>query len=62
VTLAQLARILATPGLAGDVKIQRALNMDGGSSSGFWFMGADGPFSIRELKTVRDYLAVVPKA
>lgn len=62
VTLAQLGRILATPGVAGDLKIQRALNMDGGSSSGFWFSGANGPFTIREQKTVRDYLAVVPKA
>ena len=62
VTLAQLAGILATPGIAADLKIQRALNMDGGSSSGFWFMGGDGPFTVREQKTVRDYLAVVPKA
>ena len=61
VTLAQLGSILATPGLAGDLKIQRALNMDGGSSSGFWFTGTNGPFTIREQKTVRDYLAVVAK-
>ncbi|MDQ6624282.1 MAG: phosphodiester glycosidase family protein, partial [Verrucomicrobiota bacterium] len=57
VTLAQLAEILA----ALDPKVERALNMDGGSSSGFWFAGANGVFQIREGKTVRDYLAIVPK-
>jgi uncharacterized protein YigE (DUF2233 family) len=62
VTLAQLASLLATPGIASDLKVQRALNMDGGSSSGFWFTGDNGPFSVREQKTVRDYLAVVPRS
>lgn len=61
VTLAQLAEILGTPGIAGELKIKRALNLDGGSSSGFWFNGNDGVFSIREQKRVRDYLAVVPR-
>jgi uncharacterized protein YigE (DUF2233 family) len=62
VTLAQLASILATPAVAADLKIQRALNMDGGSSSGFWFKGDNGEaFSLREQKSVRDYLAVVAK-
>ena len=60
-TLAQLAHILATPRVAADLKIQRALNMDGGSSSGFYFKGENGPFTLREQKTVRDYLGVVPK-
>lgn len=62
VTLAQLGAILATPGVAGDLKIPRALNLDGGSSSGFWFAGENGAFGIREQKTVRDYLAVVPRS
>lgn len=61
VTLAQLAAILATPGIGSDFKIQRALNLDGGSSSAFWFAGENGTFSLREQKTVRDYIAVVPK-
>ena len=61
VTLAQLASILAKPGVAVELKIQRALNMDGGSSSGFWFMGEKGSFTIREQKRVRDYLGVVAK-
>jgi uncharacterized protein YigE (DUF2233 family) len=60
VTLSQLAAVLATP-LPGELKIQRALNLDGGSSSGFWFAGETGVSSISEQKSVRDFLAVVPK-
>lgn len=61
VTLAQLGEILATPRLAGDGKIQRALNLDGGSSSAFWFSGKDGPFSISEQKMVRNFVVIAPK-
>jgi hypothetical protein len=61
VTLAELAEILSTPRLAGDLKIQRALNFDGGSSSAFWFAGKSGPFSIGELKTVRNFVVIAPK-
>jgi uncharacterized protein YigE (DUF2233 family) len=61
VTLAQMSAILAKPGVIPEVKLQRALNLDGGSSSGFWFNGGNGPFSIAERKTVRDYLAIVPR-
>nr|MDQ2660231.1 phosphodiester glycosidase family protein [Verrucomicrobiota bacterium] len=61
VTLAQLGDLLTAPALIPNFKIQRALNLDGGSSSGFWFAGADGAFSIREQKTVRDYLGIVPR-
>jgi Phosphodiester glycosidase len=61
VTLEDLANILAAP-VSKDFKIERALNLDGGSSSGFWFKRADGTaFSIREQKTVRDFVAIVPK-
>jgi len=61
VTLAQMGEILATPRLASDLQIQRALNLDGGSSSAFWFSGERGVFSIPEQKTVRDFVVVVPK-
>ncbi|HEX8490546.1 MAG TPA: phosphodiester glycosidase family protein, partial [Chthoniobacterales bacterium] len=61
VTLAELGDILATPGVVPDLKVQRALNLDGGSSSAFWFAGDNGPFSIRELKRVRNFVVVVPK-
>src|SRR5881394_2575864 len=55
VTLAQLADILATP----ELKTQRALNLDGGSSSAFWFAGERGVFSVAEQKTVRDFVIVM---
>ena len=61
VTLAEMGEILATPGLLPDLKVQRALNLDGGSSSAFWFNGESGPFSVRELKRVRNFVIVVPK-
>jgi uncharacterized protein YigE (DUF2233 family) len=61
VTLAQMGEILATARLAPDLKIQRALNLDGGSSSAFWFAGERGVVSIPEQKTVRDFVVVVPR-
>jgi hypothetical protein len=62
ISLAELAKILATTRLADDFKIQRALNLDGGSSSAFWFArDNDGAFSIPEQKPVRDFVAIVPK-
>ena len=61
VTLADLSNILATT-LTSDFKIQRALNLDGGSSSAFWFKRANGSaFSIAEEKPVRDFVAIVPR-
>jgi exopolysaccharide biosynthesis protein len=61
VTLAELGAILATPRITPDLKVQRALNLDGGSSSAFWFAAERGPVSISEQKTVRDFVVVVPK-
>lgn len=61
VTLAEAGEILAKPGIVPDLKVQRALNLDGGSSSAFWFNGVNGPFSIRELKRVRNFVVVAPK-
>jgi exopolysaccharide biosynthesis protein len=61
VTLAQLGKILATPEVVPELKVQRALNLDGGSSSAFWFAGERGPSSISEQKAVRNFVAVVPK-
>jgi hypothetical protein len=57
VSLAELSGILA--GGIGDFKVQRALNLDGGSSSALWFKGKDGSvFSIPEQKAVRDFVGV----
>ena len=61
VSLAQLGRILALTNPTGKMKIVRALNLDGGSSSGFWFARKEGAFSIREQKQVRDFVAIVPR-
>jgi hypothetical protein len=59
VSLAQLSSILASR--TDDLKTQRALNLDGGSSSAFWFRRKDGSvFAISEQKSVRDFIAVTP--
>ena len=60
-TLAQIGSVLATRGVIPEVKLQRALNLDGGSSSAFWFAGSGEPFSISEQKTVRDFIGIVPR-
>ena len=61
VTLADLSNILASVSIT-DFKILRALNLDGGSSSTFWFKRANGSaFSIAEQKPVRDVVAIVPR-
>jgi hypothetical protein len=62
VSLAALAQILATIPIDPNSKITRALNLDGGSSSAFWFLRQDGSaFSIPGQKPVRDFVAVVSK-
>ena len=62
VSLAELANILATAPVLPDSKIRRAMNLDGGSSSAFWFARDDGSvFSIAGRKPVRDFVAIVPK-
>lgn len=59
VSLAELASVLtALP----ESKIWRALNLDGGSSTGFWFRRKDGSaFSISEQKSVRDFIGITEK-
>jgi len=62
VSLSELAKILAATRLAEDFKIQRAINLDGGSSSAFWFAReSGGAFSISEQKNVRDFVGIVAK-
>jgi uncharacterized protein YigE (DUF2233 family) len=62
VSLAELANILATAPIVSDSKIRRAMNLDGGSSSAFWFARGDGSaFSIAGRKPVRDFVGVAPK-
>ena len=62
VSLVELANILATLPVAGNSKIRRAMNLDGGSSSAFWFSRDNGSaLSIPAQKPVRDFVGVVPK-
>lgn len=62
VTLAGLGDLLASPNLIDGFSVWRAMNLDGGSSTGFWFRPADGnAVSIAERKSVRDFVGVVPK-
>ncbi|MEO8043803.1 MAG: phosphodiester glycosidase family protein [Spartobacteria bacterium] len=58
VTLARLAAVL--PALA-PLKVTRALNLDGGSSSAFWCRTNEKTISVSEYKLVRDFVAIVPK-
>ena len=62
VSLADLANILATTPVTAGYKIRRAMNLDGGSSSAFWFAREDGSvFSISGQKPVRDFVGITPK-
>ena len=61
-SLAQLGQVLRLTNLAGQFKSVRALNLDGGSSTAFWFAGESGPVSFPEQKKVRDFVIVVPRA
>jgi uncharacterized protein YigE (DUF2233 family) len=60
-SLAQLSHVLTSGKITKDLKIDRALNLDGGSSSAFCFRDGDEPFLIPERKTVRDFVGVIAK-
>lgn len=62
-TLAELGAILAQPALLpGGMKVERALNLDGGSSTAMWVRQPGGaPFSIGEFGIVRDFVGIVPR-
>ncbi len=60
-TLEETSRVLSTPGVITEFKIQRALNLDGGGSTGLWVKNGSNPFYLPELKSVRNYLAVIAK-
>jgi exopolysaccharide biosynthesis protein len=59
-TLAETAEILLTAGVLPRGRIVRALNLDGGSSTGLWVQG-EPPLYLREGKDVRNYVAIVPR-
>jgi uncharacterized protein YigE (DUF2233 family) len=61
-SLRELSDILATDAIFPELEVERALNFDGGSSTGLWFRRADGNESYsREFATVRNFLAVLPR-
>jgi len=62
VTLAELAQILAAPDFLSGLKIDRALNLDGGSSTALWVATDPAPYSHPEWKAVRNAVAIVPMA
>lgn len=59
-TLAELAECLASPDALTPWPIDRALNLDGGSSTGFFFDPGEGkaPISLNPLKRVRNLLGI----
>ena len=62
-TLEELGAILADPALLpGELKIERAINLDGGSSTGLWAEqpGQAGSFYLHEIGIVRDFVGIVP--
>jgi hypothetical protein len=62
VSLRDISDILATPGIITEFAVERALNLDGGSSCGLWWKDATGrEHSEHESATVRNFLVVVPK-
>jgi hypothetical protein len=63
-TLAELAECLASPEVLTPWRVDRAINLDGGSSTGFFFdRGSDAaPVVLRPGKRVRNLLGIVPRA
>ncbi len=61
-SLAHLAQILATPGLVPGLEIDRALNFDGGRSTGLWLRTTAGEVQYdEEISTVRNFVAVMAR-
>ena len=60
VSLAELGQLLATPGLFPGLKIERALNLDGGSSTALWVAAEPTPYVRPEWKPVRNAVAILP--
>ena len=61
-SLAALARVLTTPKIITEFKVERALNLDGGSSTGMWWRDTSGTEHYdREHATVRNFLSVMPR-
>ncbi len=62
-TLAELGDLLARQDFSPLRRIHRALNLDGGTSSGLYLDrgGEAPPLSVEPIKTVRNFVAIVPR-
>ena len=61
-SLADTAEVLCAKKIITEFVVDRALNLDGGSSSGLWMRDASGKEHYEaELATVRNFLTVVPR-
>ena len=62
-SLEEFGAVLATPALLpAGLKIDRALNLDGGSSTGLWArQPGQEPFYLHEIGIVRDFVGIVPR-
>lgn len=61
VTLAAAAEILSSSEIFPGFPVRRALNLDGGSSSGLWVDTTPKPFYQREFNPVRNFIGIVPQ-
>lgn len=60
--LQDMADLLATPGVMGNVKVVRAMNLDGGPSTALWCRDTSGAeHYTKESWRVKNLLAVVPR-
>ncbi len=60
--LEDLAEALVAPAVIHEFRVQSALNLDGGPSSGLWWRGADGgAHGFRSTTQVRNVVVVLPR-
>jgi len=60
--LLELAHVLITPGIITEMKVKRALNLDGGPSTGLWCQNAAGTEHFEKPGwAVRNALVVLPR-
>ncbi len=62
-SLAELGEVLAEPGFSPARPVRRALNLDGGTSTGFYLARGPGggALSMEPLKRVRNFVGIVPR-
>ncbi len=60
-TLAEAGEILSTSDIVREFPVERALNLDGGRSTGFWVRTAPKPTYIGEISSVRNFLGLTER-